>query len=131
MRKLYPFILIPFFSSCITNIRYIGKTLPPTKDVEIFITEQSIKRPFEYIGKGYLGYYKNPGKIQKEAERIARKKGADAVLITDYYVPDAGTNITTVYRTDSMAKSAVTTANTVIQPLGYNGFTILFLKYSR
>jgi len=131
MRKLYPFILIPFFSSCITTIRYIGKALPPTQDVEVFITEQSIKRPFEYIGKGYLGSYINPGQIQKEAERIAKKKGADAVLITDHYTPDAGTNITTVYRTDSVARSAVTTANTLIQPTGYTRFTILFLKYNR
>ena len=132
MYKIYFLLITICLISCNTKIRYIGKTLPPTKNIEVFISEQSIKQPYEYIGKGYLGFHKNPNKIQEKAEEIARAKGADAVLITDYYIPDTGgTNITTVFKTDSIAKSAVTTANTTISPTSYSGYHILFLKYKK
>lgn len=99
---------------------------------KFLLPEKSIKQPFEYIGKGYLGFFKNPNKIQKKAEKIAREKGADAVLITDYYIPDTGgTNITTVYKTDSIAKTSVTTANINAAPNSFSGYQILFLKYTR
>jgi|CXWL01.1.fsa_nt_gi hypothetical protein len=132
MYKLYILFFSILFTSCSTKIRYIGKSLPPSKSIEVFISEQSIKRPFEYIGKGYLGFHKNPNKIQKIAEKIGLEKGADAILITDYYIPDTGgTNITTVYKTDSIAKTAVTTAKTTVTPTAYSGYHILFLKYNK
>ncbi|MEO7394726.1 MAG: hypothetical protein ABIU11_07250 [Chitinophagaceae bacterium] len=132
MYKIYSLLFTTFLFSCNTKIRYIGKSLPETQHIEIFIAEKSIKQPFEYIGKGYLGFFKNPNKIQKKAEKIAREKGADAVLITDYYIPDAGgTNITTVNKTDSIAKTSVTTANANVTPNSFSGYQILFLKYTK
>ena len=132
MYKIYTPLLTILFFSCNTKIRYIGQSHPPTKNIEVFISEQSIKRSFEYIGKGYVGFHKNPNKIQQIAEKIGREKGADAVLITDYYIPDTGgTNITTLYTTDSIAKTAVTTAKTTVSPATYSGYQILFLKYNK
>ena len=130
MNKIYPLFFIVLISSCTTHIRYIGQTHSPTTAVDVFVSPESVKRPFEYMGKGYLGYFKNPVRIQQKSEKIARKKGADAVLILDYYLPDAGTQISSVFKTDSVAHSAVTTASTTIQPIGYTGFQIFFLKYT-
>jgi hypothetical protein len=131
MNKFYLFFLVLIFSSCTTSIRYIGQSFPETDHVDVFINESSIKRPFDYIGKGFLGYFKNPVKIQQKSEKLARKKGADAVLILDYYIPDNGTLVNTVFRTDSVNRAAVTTSSTTIQPIGYKEFYIYFLKYQK
>ena len=135
MFKISILVLTIFLVSCNTKIRYIGKTLPQTKSIEVFIAEQSIKRSFEYIGKGYIGgfgLHRNQNKIQRKAEEIGMEKGADAVLITDYYIPDTGgTNITSIYKTDSIGHGIVTTGNTTISPTSSRGYNILFIKYSK
>lgn len=134
MNKIYFFFVFTIsFISCTTKIRYIGQSHPPTNDIEVFVSEGSIKKPFEYIGKGYLGgfvYHNNPEKIQKKAEKLGKAKGADAVLIMDYYVPDTGgTNIISAYRTDSVGRAVVTTGNTTISPTVASGYYILYIKY--
>jgi hypothetical protein len=135
MYKIYIPLFVILLFSCSIKIRYIGKSLPPTKSIDVFISEKSIKRPFEYIGKGYIGgfgFIKNQNTIQRKAEHLAREKGADAVLIIDYYIPNTGgTNITSVFRTDSIGRGAVTTGNTSISPTTSSGYNILFLKYNR
>ncbi|MDZ4810636.1 MAG: hypothetical protein SGI96_20550 [Bacteroidota bacterium] len=134
MYKIYlPFIAI-FLISCSTKIRYIGKSLPPTKNVEIFIAEKSIKSPFDLIGKGYLSKFglSSPDKIQKKAEKLAREKGADAVLITDYYITNTEeVNISSIYRTDTTNHGIITTGNTTVKPSIATGYNILFLKYNK
>jgi hypothetical protein len=135
MYKIYISILAILLVSCSTKIHYIGKSLPSTKNIEVFISENSIKQPFEYMGKGYLGgypFYRNPNKIQKKAEKLGLEKGADAVLISDYYIPNTGgTNINSIYKTDSIARGTVTIGSTTISPTTASGFNILYLKYIR
>jgi hypothetical protein len=135
MKKIYflSILTISFFS-CTTNIRYIGQAFDPTNKIDVFITEQSIKRPFEYIGKGYIGgigMQNNQEKIQRQAEKVGKEKGADAVLIMDYYVPDTGgTNILSTSRTDSVDRGTVTTRHTTISPTASRGYHIMYIKYT-
>ena len=134
MYKIYLLMFTVFLISCSKKIRYIGKSLPPKKNIEVFISENAIKVPFEYIGKGYLSRFgiSSPDKIQKKAEKLGREKGADAVLITDYYIPDTGgSNIHSVFRTDSITRGTITTGNAIISPTSASGYTILFLKYNK
>ncbi|HEX7847904.1 MAG TPA: hypothetical protein VF476_19020 [Chitinophagaceae bacterium] len=89
MNKIYFLLLAVSFTSCVPAIRYVGESLPPTKKVDVYVARESIKQPFEFIGKGYLNnlvVHANPETIQKKAILMARQKGADAVLITDQYV---------------------------------------------
>ncbi len=135
MKKIYllSFLTIALFS-CSTRIRYVGQSLDPTNKIEVFVTERSIKRPFEYIGKGYIGgigMQTNQEKIQKKAEKLGKEKGADAVLIVDYYVPDTGgTNILSSSRTDSVGRGIVTTRHTTINPTAEKGYHIMYIKYT-
>ncbi len=135
MYKIYIFIFSTLLLSCTTKIRYIGKSHAPTKDIDVFVSEQSIKQPYEFIGKGYvggIGMQSNQEKIQKKAEQLGLKKGADAVLITDYYISNTGgTDIASVYRTDSVARGLVTTGHTRINTTTASGYTILYLKYTQ
>ena len=135
MKKIYflSFISISLLS-CTTHIRYIGRSFDPTNNIEVFVTEQSIKRPFEYIGKGYLGgmgMQSNQELIQRKAEKLGKEKGADAVLIMDYYVPDTGgTNIFSASRTDSIDGGRITTRHTAISPTTSKGYHIMYIKYT-
>jgi hypothetical protein len=135
MRTIYflSLLLSLVFISCSTKIRYIGKTLPATDKVDVYVDESSVKQPFEYIGKGYVAGFgaHNPEKIQQKSIRKARKNGADAVLIIDYYTDDEITTITRTRRSDTIGRSLIRTDNTVISPTATTGFNILFLKYNK
>lgn len=132
MHKIYFTLLTILLVSCNTGLHYIGQTRPATKNVDVFIAEQSIRQNFEYIGKGYIsGFgYHNPELIQQLSVEKARKVGADAVLIKDYISTETtGATVTTVQRSDSIGKSLFTTGNSVISPTVTTGFQILFIKY--
>lgn len=133
MKKIYlPIICILLFS-CAPKIHYVGQASPSTKKVDVYISESSIKRNYELIGQGYLNVWaahSKPNKIQRLAEETAMKKGADAVIITDYYIPNTGQSITSTYLTDTVGKAIITTGNTAISPTSSSGFRILFVKYN-
>lgn len=120
--------------SCTSKIHYVGQASPSTKKkVDVYISEGSIKRNYELIGQGYLNVWaahSRPDKIQKLAEETARKKGADAVIISDFFIPNTGQSISSTYTTDSVGKGIITTGNTTISPLSSSGFRIFFVKYS-
>ena len=135
MKKIYFITLITLlFFSCSTVIKYVGSVNAPTSHVDVFVNEGAIKKNYDIIGKGYVhGIITNnrAEKIQRKAVEKAMQNGADAVLIQDYYVPNTGTSINTVLRSDSIAKGMVTVGNTSIQSTGSSGFNIQFLKYSQ
>ena len=79
------------------------------------------------MGKGYA----NPGtlvrrlgeKVQKKALRMAKSKGADAIVIQDYLL------LRPMLSTDSTNRD-VTLGNIAVSGQGENQFTVLFLKYT-
>ena len=133
MRKIYPPFLSILLFSCSAKIHYVGQASGTTKKVDVYINERSIKRNYDLLGQGYLNIWaahSKPEKIQKLAEEISMKKGADAVIITNYYIPNTAQSISSTYKTDSMGKGIITTGNTTISPLSSSGFRIFFVKYT-
>ncbi len=133
MNKIYFLLLIILLSSCTTTINYLGNSYTPTRNPDLYVTEKSIDRPYKIVGKGYPRFRlfgHSPEKIQRKALEKAKKKGADAVLIQDYYIPNTGTNINSFYRSDSLGKGLITVGNSTVSSMGSSGFTIFFLKYT-
>ena len=133
MRKIYIPLLSLLLFSCAAKIHYVGQISISTKNVDVYINESSIKRNYDLLGQGYLNIWaahSKPEKIQKLAEEISMKKGADAVIITNYYIPNTAQSISSTYKTDSMGKGIITTGNTTISPLSSSGFRIFFVKYT-
>lgn len=132
MNKIYPLFLMIFFSSCFPHINYLGNSFPSTKEPDFFVDERSIDKPYKIIGKGYpngVGL-RTLKTLQKKAIEKAKKKGADAVLIQDYFVQTAIANSSAIYHTDGSGKgikgnSTFSTGNGVDTQ-----FIILFLKYT-
>lgn len=104
MYKIYTPLLAILLFSCSSKIRYIGKSLPSTKKIEVFVSEQSIKQPYEYIGKGYIrGYllFRNPNKIQEKQKSWALKKVQMLFLlpITISLIPAAPASVVFIKQT--------------------------------
>ena len=135
MQKFYCFtFLVLLFSSCVTRIAYIGSTNVPTSDIEVFVNENVIKKNYEIVGKGYVHYglfSRGLEKIQKKSIAKARQTGANGILFQDYYIPNTGTSINTVMRSDSVAKGLITIGNSTVQSTGTGGLNIFFLKYTK
>jgi hypothetical protein len=126
MNKIYFVPLMIFFSSCLPHINYLGTSFPPGREPDLFVDEKSIDKPYKIIGKGYpngVGTL-TLKTLQRKAIEKAKKKGADAVLIQDYFVPVTVANSHTTHNTGN--------GNSLLSGV-YNvetRFIILFLKYT-
>ena len=83
MNKLFLLGLFLTVLGC-AEVRYVGETLPATDDVDIFYDEKSIEREYTTIGHaiGTGGFVLSTSKIQKKLIEEAKRRGADAILIT-------------------------------------------------
>lgn len=96
-------------SGCGPSVEYIGKSYPPTTNVEIFFNPADVKKPYETIGKvdGKAWPLSGYDKIQESIVKEAKKRGADAVIITRSGEQTVGT--TTNSSTTSTGDSKTTT----------------------
>lgn len=99
INQLFLLIVMVAFASCSPSINYLGKSYTPTTNVEVFYDNKDISHEYEV-----MGIMKNEGnefesddleEIQKEMMKIAREKGADAVLIENAYTEKRNMDYTT------------------------------------
>src|SRR5688500_9689625 len=99
MRKLYVPLVFSFITSCGTQVNYLGTSYPETTVVDVFVNQSAVKQPYEVIGKGYVERYvglaPSVETIQRKAVKKAKLKGANAVVIEDYFFIDKTSGITT------------------------------------
>lgn len=132
MSKLLPAVLSLFLISCSAKIHYVGQRSTPTTHVDVFVTEAAIPKNFVITGQGYLNYraaFMRPHKIQALAEKKGRENGADGIVISDYYIPNTGQSINTVYRTDTVGRGVISTGSTTITPISTSGYRVYFIRY--
>ena len=132
MRKIYLYLLsVVILFSCSKAIRYVGQKSSQTTNVDVFVAEQSIEKPYKIIGNGYLGFA-HMGNVERMQDKIVAKGksiGADAVLINFYSTPTGGTSINSTQNTDSISRGISTTVYTTVQPTYASGYNIVYLKY--
>jgi hypothetical protein len=132
MKLLYTTIILLFTSACATRLHYIGNSFTPSQSVDLYVDPSSIEKPYTIVGKGYIkegmGSTNYIKRIQPLAINKAKQKGADAVLIQDFYTQGAA-DLHTLSRTDSVGKGTVTVGNTSLLQPNFQNFTVLFLKY--
>ena len=132
MKVLYTVCFL-CFTSCATRLHYLGNSFPESQSVDVYVDPSSIQKPYTIMGKGFvkeglysINYIK---RIQPLAVAKAKQKGADAVLIQDFYVPATALGLQTTSRTDSVGRGTITVGTTSVQQSGEQKFTVLFLKY--
>ena len=83
------YLILFLIISCSPKIQYLGKTYPPTQNVDIFFNESDINRPFETIGmirNSGKSYEKNNPEVIKTAMLAkAMQVGADAIIFHGMY----------------------------------------------
>ena len=132
MLKIYSsYFLLFILAACNMQLNYLGTSYTKTEKVDVFVDKSAIDKPYRIIGKGYITYYRSVEIIQQKAVKKAKEKGADAVLISDYYVLNPGATINSVSHTDSLGKGLITIGNSTIVPNNSTGFNIIFLKYEK
>ena len=133
MKQLYLFVVVLLLiTSCATRVNYVGTAYTPSQQVDVYVTKEAIKKPFDVIGKGYVhtptSFYSEE-KIQRKAIAKAREKGAHAVLIEDYFVLRNDNSITTALTTDSSRRVARAVGSVSEHPSVTAGMQIWFIRY--
>jgi hypothetical protein len=134
MTKFYISLLFSsILCSCGLHIDYLGTTGEPTERIDVFVDPTAIKRPYTIVGKGYpdriLG--DNTRNLQPKAIRIAKEKGADAILFQDLYETESHSAVySTFHGTDSSGKNHFVARNNTTSPVVSARVDILFLKYN-
>ena len=125
--------LILLVSGCGPKIQYIGRTYAPTGDIGIFFSPYDIKKEYEIMGKVEGMDLRRYQKIQIKIIAEAKKRGADAILISGMgneitgYQRNSTTTATGVLNNQPYNSTVATVTTTTDQ-----GFKILhadFIKY--
>ena len=77
------FILVILFAVGCASVNYVGESFDPTTTVDLYFSTESIDKEYTIMGHA-LGssFFRSNDTIQKELLEEAKRKGADAVLIT-------------------------------------------------
>ena len=73
------------WAGCV-SVDYVGKSYPPTASVELFMTPDDVKRPYEVIGEARAQVdalpFSNPAEqLQQKLLLEAQNRGANAVIL--------------------------------------------------
>ena len=115
---------------------YVGKSYAPTgSQPDIFVDWRDVPRDYETMGyataysKGYAFGVRNSAGVQQQLERMARERGADAIVIAP---PESNPQLKTVEQIEH-DDNGTTRSTTVVQHREENTgkLTAVFLKYKR
>lgn len=77
------FIPVILFAVGCASVNYVGESFDPTTTVDLYFSKEAIEKEYTVMGHA-LGssFFRSNDTIQKELLEEAKRKGADAVLIT-------------------------------------------------
>ena len=77
------FILVTLLAVGCASVNYVGKSFDPTTSVDVYFSKEEIKKEYTVIGQAIgSGVWASNDKIEKKLIEEAKRKGADAILIT-------------------------------------------------
>ena len=98
------------WAGCV-SVDYVGKSFPPTASVELFMTPDDVKRPYEVIGEARAQAdalpFSNPAEqLQQKLLLEARSRGANAVILGSITTRQVGSTSTTTGQATSKKKGS-------------------------
>ena len=97
MKTFLPTLALAIMLSACASIDYIGVAHEPTRDVDVFFSEQDVERDYKVIGHLIAtanvdeSFYSND-KFMKNIIKKAQEKGADGVVILGFDIVATGSN---------------------------------------
>jgi hypothetical protein len=78
-------VLVALAGGCV-SVDYVGKSFPPTASVDLYMTPDDVKRPYEVIGEANAQVealpFTSPGaQLQEKLMAEARSRGANGVVL--------------------------------------------------
>lgn len=139
MNRIYLLALLSLLlTNCSPHVQYIGRTYQPTEEVDLYFNPTDIKHEYETMGRveGIAGMlYTDYSDIQEEIIKVARRKGADGVLIYNMgkRTLSQNTNSATRVGTGSTdifgGKQTMVTTSSSTNALTQNTLQADFIKY--
>jgi hypothetical protein len=80
LRLLFGVITCLFFSACSYNVAYLGESLPPTTDIEVFYAARDVKHEHKVIGHLSYPCTYNEEEAKRKIIEKAKAVGADGVI---------------------------------------------------
>ena len=98
------------WAGCV-SVDYVGKSYPPTASVELFMTPDDVKRPYEVIGEARaqvdaLPFTSPAEQLQQKLLLEARSRGANAVILGSITTRQVGSTSTTTGQATSKKKGS-------------------------
>jgi hypothetical protein len=108
-RKAWVWLLAAVCSGCV-SVDYVGKTLPPTTNVDLYMSAADVGRPYQVIGNASAQVEAMPfmdpsQQLQDKLLEEARKRGADAVILGHVDSREVQTTQQTFGQADTKKKS--------------------------
>ena len=76
------FLLVALFVGC-PSVKYVGESYDPTTTVDVYFSEEDVEKAYAMMGEAVgSGQGRSYDKIQAKLIEEAKRKGADAVVIT-------------------------------------------------
>lgn len=125
-------LLILLVAAC-AKIDYLGKSYPPTTNVDLYFAEADVREDYEVMG--HVIAQANEGisieNLQKQLEAKAREKGADGIVIHGFDRIQTGETTTHSEETHQGKKAQSTTAITTTSADEERQIQAIFIKYTK
>jgi hypothetical protein len=96
------------WAGCV-SVDYVGKSYPPTASVELYMTPDDVKRPYEVIGEARaqvdaLPFSSPAQQLQQKLLAEAQSRGANGVILGSITTRQVGSTATTTGQATSKKK---------------------------
>ncbi len=97
------------WAGCV-SVDYVGKSYPPTASVDLFMTSDDVRRPYEVIGEARaqveaLPFTSPAEQLQQKLLAEARSRGANAVILGSITSRQVASTSTTTGQATTKKKS--------------------------
>ena len=84
------FILVTILAIGCANVKYVGKSFDPTTSVDVYFSEEEIKKEYTIIGHavGSSGFFGSDDQVLEKLIEKAKSEGADAILVKGIGISD-------------------------------------------
>lgn len=131
MNRLAASLCLLLLVPACAHVDYIGRSYPPTTNVELFFAEADIHEPYEVMGRvnARANDIVSAEKLQKKIMEKAQDNGADAVVILGFERYKTGEHTSYSERTKDKRRGTETSGSVSTSDESEKAIEAIFVKY--
>ena len=133
MKRIAAVLCLLLLAPACAHVDYLGRTYPPTTNVELFFSEADVTESYEVMGRvnAHANDFVAAEKLQAKIMEKARANGADAVVILGFDRYKTGEHTTYSETTKEKRRGTQTTGSTSTSSESEKAIEAIFLKYKK